>query len=168
MSHIRYLHELSSCLAEESAKTETTEEVDGKEEKGEPGGGGGGGEGGGGTQPRTKSETKTDSRSEVQKLFEKLKTGSRHDIGLTHRNSPTPEYQGEPYSGSSHSPGSLASDSFFQMTQAVLKNLGAGRQLLEFCLALPVFKSLAEEKGGFLGVEGATDPTAALASTVKR
>ncbi len=134
------------------AKPEAAEDVDGQELSDQE------------SQPRAK----TDSRSEVQKLFEKLKTGSRHDTTLAHQKTATPEDRGDRHPPPSHSPSSLASENFLQMTQAVLRDVGAGRQLLDFCLALPVFKSLAEEKGNFLAVEGGTDPTAALASAVKR
>ncbi len=134
-------------------KPEAAEDVDGQEL----------------SDQESQSRAKTDSRSEVQKLFEKLKTGSRHDATLAHQTTATPEDRGDRHPPPSHSPlASLASENFLQMTQAVLRDVGAGRQLLEFCLALPVFKSLAEEKGNFLAVEGGTDPTAVLASAVKR
>ena len=112
---------------------------------------------------RAKSDSKTDSRSEVQKLFERLKTG-RHDISPG-RKKPTEEGDKRP---SSRPPSVLASDSFLQMNLSLLKELNAGKQLLEFCTSLPVFKALAEgEKGGFLVLAGEVS-NAALATMVGR
>ena len=83
--------------------------------------------------------------------------------------SATPEDHGEKATPSlPHSPSSLASDSFTQMTLVLLKDLGAGRQLLEFCLSLPVFKTLTEENRDFLSVKEGADPASTLANAVKR
>ena len=122
-----------------------------------------------GDRVRAKSDSKVDSRSEVQKLFNSLKASS-HDTtpgkdkpspaSSTDRGEKTPLFHPRP-SGSA--------EGFPQVSQGLLREMDAGKQLLEFCAALPVFAALEKEGGSFLDVSGSGENTnAALTAVVGR
>ena len=118
---------------------------------------------------RAKSDSKVDSRSEVQKLFNSLKTGSRDTTPGKDKPSPASSTDRGEKTPLFRPRSSVSADGFLQVSQGLLREMGAGKQLLEFCASLPVFAALEKEGGSFLDVSGSgEDTTAALTTVVGR
>ena len=119
----------------------------------------------GGQRARAKSNPKT----EVQKLFNRLKVGHHESVTQAKKRTPSDGGEGRPPSSSSpHLLSGTVSEGFLQMNLGLLRDLNAGKQLLDFCSSLPVFKILANEKRNFLSVPSGKGVTSGLAAVVGR
>ena len=122
-----------------------------------------------GDRVRAKSDSKVDSRSEIQKLFNSLKASSRDTTPGKDKPSPASSTDRGEKTPLFHPRPSGSAEGFPQLSQGLLREMGAGKQLLEFCAALPVFAALEKEGGSFLDVSGSGENTnAALTAVVGR
>ena len=114
-----------------------------------------------------RARAKSDSKTEVQKLFNRLKVGRYDAAAQTKKKTVPSSEEGEGPPSSRPSSGAV-NEGFLEMILNLLKELDVGKQLLDFCSSLPVFKALAEEKGNFLSVPSGRDVSSGLATTVER
>ena len=89
--------------------------------------------------------TTSDPKAEIQKLYSHLRT-SRHDSKRTAKPHPWKEAKGprNPFAGS-------VSHSMREVVIVVLKQLDAWKTLHGFCVDLPIFKKLEEDKAFLSG-----------------
>ena len=114
-----------------------------------------------------RARAKSDPKTEVQKLFNRLKVGHHEPVTQAKKRTPSDGGEGRPPS-SSHLLSSSVSEGFLQMNLGLLRELNAGKQLLDFCSSLPVFKTLANEKRTFLSVPSGKGVAGGLTTVVAR
>lgn len=115
-----------------------------------------------------RARAKSDSKTEVQKLFNRLKVGRYDAAAQTKKKTVPATEEGEGPPTSSRPSSGAVNEGFLEIILNLLKELDVGKQLLDFCSSLPVFKALAEEKGNFLSVPSGRDVSSGLATTVER
>lgn len=107
-----------------------------------------------GSDGSVKAKPKIDSRTEVQKLFDRIKVSPR-DFG---GESPKAELK-EKQSSISDEGGYNASDSFRQLVLSLIKDHDCANALLNFCLSIPALASVSGEKNAYLTVPETDLPT---------
>ena len=115
-----------------------------------------------------RARAKSDSKTEVLKLFNRLKVGRYDAATQTKKKTAPSSEEGEGPPSSSHPSSGAVNEGFLEIILNLLRELDVGKHLVDFCSSLPIFKALAEEKGNFLSAPSGRDVTSGLATTVER
>ena len=101
-----------------------------------------------------KAKPKIDARTEVQKLFDRMKVLPRDFGGESPKAELKEKQPSFPDEG-----GSNASDSFRQLALSLIKDHDSGNVLLNYCLSIPALVNVLDEKNTFLTLTETELPT---------
>ena len=121
------------------------------------------------SSPSERDRSKSDSRAEARKLFEQLRAAGRPTITTVTPHTkkisapPLPHKKKAAFSRSA-----VVVKDFHKRVTGMLREMGGGRTLLEFCSSLPVFKTFSDDKENFFAIHVSADPTSELRKFISR